>query len=190
MKKYICLKEQSIVDAKSKYTITTIQPEDIERIRLWRNDQLEILRQTDIISQQQQIDYFDMHIWPSMESPVPKNILVGFFYENCLIGYGGLVHISWQNLRAEISFLLDSKRVSNKDIYSSDFYNFLKLIKRLAFDYLSFNRLFVETYDIRPLHISILESSGFFREGCLRKHVRINELWVDSLIHGCFKDAE
>lgn len=190
MKKYICLKNQSIVDAKSKYTITTIQSENIETIRLWRNDQLEFLRQTDIITQQQQIDYYETHIWPSMKNSMPKNILVGFFYENSLIGYGGLVHISWQNLRAEISFLLDSRRVSDKNIYSTDFHNFLKLIKQLAFDSLALNRLFVETYDIRPLHVSVLESSGFIKEGCLRKHVRINGVWVDSLIHGCFKSNE
>jgi hypothetical protein len=50
--------------------------------------------------------------------------------------------------------------------------------------------LFTETYDIRPLHISIIESAGFLREGVMHHHVRIDGHPVDSLIHGCLHSYE
>jgi len=61
----------------------------------------------------------------------------------------------------------------------------LTLIKAVAFDYLKFNRLFTETFNIRQFHISTLESNGFIREGVLKEHVIINGKYVDSIFHGC-----
>ena len=100
------------------------------------------------------------------------------------------MHIAWQDLRAEVSFLLASERTTDAAIYSADFRRFLGLIKQLAFDRLNFHRLFTETYSIRQLHIATLEQSGFILEGVMREHVRIGGLPVDSIIHGCLKKYE
>jgi RimJ/RimL family protein N-acetyltransferase len=87
-------------------------------------------------------------------------------------------------LRAEISFLINPENLSDED-YCLFFSSFLTLIKSVAFDYLKFNRLFTETFNIRQFHISILESNGFIREGVLKEHVIINGKYVDSIFHGC-----
>lgn len=185
---YACLADKCY--REGDYAIVAVQPEHVDLIRRWRNSQLKVLRQINHISRQQQEKYFAENIWPSMVEPMPSTILVSYLHKEEPIGYGGLVHIAWEDLRAEVSFLVAQERASIPEIYAEDFRSFLTLIKRLAFDGLGFQRLFTETYDIRQLHIETLEASGFEREGVMRQHVRIDGSFVDSIIHGCIKNDE
>lgn len=168
------------------YKIRTVQPDDIECIRRWRNAQMVVLRQKREISTAEQLMYFEQQIWPSLDDPYPQNLLLAYFFNNQLIGYGGLVHIAWEHLRAEVSFLLDPARVNDPLCnYVDDFLAFLELIKTLAFDDLNLQRLFTETYSTRVNHIRVLEAADFILEGVLRRHVILDGRPVDSLIHGC-----
>jgi RimJ/RimL family protein N-acetyltransferase len=178
---YKCL--NSTIYQYKEFHLAPICYDDIESIRIWRNSQIDVLRQSNIITPKSQVDYFNEKIWPEMDKIHPNNILFSFFHKKKLIGYGGLVHISWQDLRAEVSFLLDPIYLKN-DIYKLYFSNFLNLLKIVAFEDLKFNRLFTETYNIRDLHISILESSGFIKEGVLKEHLIINSVKIDSIFHG------
>ena len=40
-----------------------VQPEDIEQIRLWRNQQMHVLRQSKFISKEEQIAYYEKYVW-------------------------------------------------------------------------------------------------------------------------------
>lgn len=179
---YKCLNNKNF--QFNEFSLKSIRVEDIESIRKWRNAQLDVLRQDKIITYEEQIKYFNDHILPEKIKNEPRNILFSFFRNDVLIGYGGLVHISWKDLRAEISFLLNPNYLSEVD-YPLFFSSYLTLIKSIAFDDLKFNRLFTETFNIRQFHISILESNGFIKEGILKDHVIINGKHVDSIIHGC-----
>jgi RimJ/RimL family protein N-acetyltransferase len=181
--RYACLPRPRLEE--NGVWIETIQPGDIESIRLWRNAQLEVLRQPAPITPEQQQAYFAAQIWPTLALAQPCNILVSYHAGERLIGYGGLVHIAWEHKRAEISFLLDPVELAPKEHYAMRFKAFLGLMKTLAFKDLGFTRLFTETYALRPDHIAVLESAGFVREGVMRQHVRINGVGVDSLLHGC-----
>ncbi|HAA01362.1 MAG TPA: GNAT family protein [Flavobacteriales bacterium] len=179
---YSCWKESMVkID---DYSLRPVQDEDIESIRIWRNAQLDVLRQKEPITVEQQSMYFEKHIWPSMKLLQPSNILVSFFYKDNLIGYGGLVHISWQDLRAEMSFLLDPKYTIEEEKYSDLFSVYIALLKKMAFEQLGFHRLFTETFEIRSHHISVLEKNGFIREGLMKDHVIISGKYVNSIIHG------
>tara|TARA_Y100000589_G_scaffold331312_1_gene384283 strand:+ start:8366 stop:8944 length:579 start_codon:yes stop_codon:yes gene_type:complete len=164
-----------------------IKGRDIEFIRKCRNSQKDILRQHHNISKKNQEIYYANHIWPQFNLDHPEIILMSLFRDNKIIGYGGLVNISWENKRAEVSYVVENQIVKNKNKYTLNFNNFLYLIKKIAFENLLLNRLFTETFDIRPLHISILEKNGFKYEGRLRSHVIINKKEIDSLLHGCLK---
>jgi RimJ/RimL family protein N-acetyltransferase len=179
---YTCLTNKRF--ELNEFALESIRTEDIEKIRNWRNAQLDVLRQDKIITEEEQIKYFKEHIWPETIKNEPRQILFSYFQKDVLIGYGGLVHISWKDLRAEISFLINPDNSSDEDYYLF-FSSYLTLIKSVAFDDLKFNRLFTETFDIRKFHISILESNGFIREGILKEHVIINDRYVDSIFHGC-----
>ncbi|MFM8454135.1 MAG: GNAT family N-acetyltransferase [Gammaproteobacteria bacterium] len=164
-----------------------VQEYHIESIRQWRNAQMDILRQSTLITPEEQKNYFQNHIWPDMRSSHPKNILLAYMEDDNFIGYGGLVHIAWEHLRAEVSFLLKPTLVKSKDDYSRYFSGFLEIVKQLAFQHIGLERLFTETYAVRTHHISILEATGFSREGLLQNHVKIDGQSVDSIIHGCLK---
>jgi hypothetical protein len=120
---YTCLRRQCISRENKK--ICTIQPEDIQPIRVWRNAQLPYLRQSHPIEFDEQVKYYRDNIWPTMELERPSNILMSYFEEAQLIGYGGLVHISWEHKRAEVSFLLDPDRMLTESVFLSDLIFFL-----------------------------------------------------------------
>jgi len=182
---YICLKNNYC--SINEYSITPIRESDMEPIRQWRNEQIDVLRQKDPISKKEQKLYYEREIKPLYEKEQPSQILFSYLLKGNLIGYGGLTNIDWHLKRAELSFLVNTKRTIDKDVYEKDFSIFLQLIKNVAFNNLSFDTIFTETYNIRPLHIKILEKNGFKLEQILKNHVLINGKYVDSLIHICFR---
>lgn len=169
------------------YSIVSLRQEDLLKIKKWRNEQLSILRQSTILSDEDQINYYENFIKPSYTDKKTKIILFSFLLNDECIGYGGLTNIHWEDKRTELSFLVSTDRTKDAEVYESDFENFIELIKIVAFDDLQLNRIFTETYDLRDHHISILESCGFQLEGRMRQHVRIDNNYVDSLIHGYIK---
>ena len=180
---YVCMGRH--VRTYQGYSIRSVQPDDIESIRQWRNSQMSILRQQHLVSATEQVKYYEENIWPTLTEPQPKNILLAYLLNDKLIGYGGLVHIDWECFRAEVSFLLNPLRTCNAISYAFDFSVFLRLIKTIAFKDLKLHKLHGETYANRTTHINVLESAGFELEGRMRQHVSVDGTLVDSLIHGC-----
>lgn len=167
------------------YQLIPIRYEDREPIRAWRNAQLEVLRQAAPLTAEQQDAYFQRVVLPLFEQDQPGQLLFSLLHHGELIAYGGLVHISWADLRAEVSFLVEPARAADAATYREDFLAQLRLLGQVAFEGLKFNRLFTETYDIRPAHIAILEEAGFKLEGRLRQHIQLQPgTFADSLMHG------
>jgi len=186
MSKYNCL--QKNVYLQDSYSIFPIRHDDIQVIRLWRNDQLTILRQKKLLSEQEQEDYFKNVTKKTFNAKNPNCILFSFLLGDECIGYGGLVHIDWNSKTAEISFLNETKRSNKPKIYEQDFAIFLKLIFQVAFLDLNFNKLTTETYEFRNLTIKILENYGFRLEGRLKNHVLKEGKYFDSILHGLLKE--
>lgn len=180
---YKCLKRN--IYLRHEKSVRAITPDEIENIRLWRNDQMSVLRQKEEISKEDQLKYFETRIWKKAASDTPDNILLSYWDGSFLIGYGGFVHIDWESRRAEISFLLSTERARDKSTYTEDFMDFLCLLQEIAFNDLGFNRLYTETFDVRAHHVNALESAGFELEGRMRDHKLVEGRFVDSLIHGC-----
>ena len=165
------------------YSITPLRKSDIQKIRIWRNDQMNILRQTTILTPENQLNYYNKYIKKSFQDNKPNIILFSFLLDKICIGYGGLVHIDWNSKSTEISFLNTTSRSKSKIIYQKDFSIFLKLICNVVFNDLKFNKITTETYDIRPWTITILEKSGFKTDKILKKHVIIDDKPYDSVLH-------
>lgn len=183
--KYIALKKNEF--SHGDYSLIPIHCKDMERIRKWRNAQIYVLRQSDILSSHDQKLYYDDIIKPSFYDKNTRLLLFSFIKNNQLIGYGGLVNISWKDKRAEMSFLLDDQRALNESRYKEDMGNFIHLIKKVIFEEMKFNRVFTETFSFRTFHISILEENGYVKEGALREHVLESDKFYDSIIHGMIK---
>jgi RimJ/RimL family protein N-acetyltransferase len=169
------------------YEIRPLQLEDAENIRIARNEQMDVLRQSHEISKEEQIHYFKHTVVPNSTKPYPDLVLYSFLKNGAWIGYGGLTHIDWHNKRAEISFLVETARTKVPENYGQDFENFLKILSREAFNTFQLHRLFTETFDFRKDHIKILENFGFIQEGILREHILINGKFENSIMHGLLK---
>jgi RimJ/RimL family protein N-acetyltransferase len=172
---------------KNKLTVATIDNSKIQQIRIWRNQQIDILRQNKFITEEQQQLYFTTNVFPLLEENFPEQILFNCHYEGDFIGYGGIVHISYENKTGEISFLLDPL-IQDKLFYEKIFITFLDLMSNVAFEELMLNKLFTETFSTRIEHVSILEKAGYVLEGIRRSHVILNNQIADIYLHGKFPD--
>ena len=181
LKKYSFLKKDSY--SFKNYKIVPIRFDDLLKIKNWRNEQLEILRQIKPLSDSDQLSYYETIIKKSFSEKQPKQILFSFLLNNECIGYGGLVHIDWIKNEAELSFLNKTKRSLDHTIFKNDFKIFLKLIFQIAFCELSIEKIKTEAYDIRKNLIMILEEIGFIFENKITSSVIINGSHHDSLLH-------
>ena len=157
---------------------------DAEKIRIWRNNQIKILRQNKKIKKKDQVNYFKKYI-------LLKNTKLSLFaidFNQRLIGYGGLVNISTHFKTAEVSFLVNNKIKHNSKLYQKIFSSFLNFIKKYSFSDKKLRRLYTETFSFRKKHIKILENSGFKLEGIMRMHVIKNNKVYDSHMHGILKN--
>jgi hypothetical protein len=151
--KYKCLFFSSY--SFKEYSVLPYREEDMFLIMKWRNEQVNVLRQNKLLTENDQIEYYKTVIKPTFEQNTPKQILFSFFKKKTCIGYGGLTNLDWINKRAELSFLVDTLRTKDQKIYEEDFSSFIYLMKEIIFDEIKFNRLFTETYEFRKFHISI-----------------------------------
>lgn len=167
------------------YRYVGLRPEDIQTLRRWRNEQIEVLRQARAITADEQESWYEHVVVPTHASAAPEFLLVSILdAEDRFIGYGGLTHIDWENRRAEVSFLMATERAGDSEVYARDMGAFLTFLRRWAFEELDLHRLFSETYAFRRAHVELMEKAGFVLEGRMREHVRGPESFVDSLIHG------
>lgn len=160
--------------------------EDREPIRRWRNEQIDVLRQSTPLSVQDQDHYYAEVLRPQFDQQHPVQILWAAEEHGSLIGYGGIVHIVWSDRRGEVSFLTESSRA--QESLAADWTAFLSLLVPMARDRLGLHKLTTETYTTRPALVPVLEAQGFVLEGTLREHHQVNGVWVDSLAHGLLLD--
>jgi len=164
------------------YSLHPIRWEDREPTRVWRNTQLDVLRQIEPLSQLQQDEYFTQVVKPQFAQEFPAQLMFAFLHGNQLVGYGALVHIHWGDHRAEVSFLTSPER-QDPITFESDWCNYLALLKPIARN-LGLHKLTTETYELRQNLIPILEANGFVEEGVLRDHRFVSEEFTNSHVHG------
>ena len=123
-----------------------------------------------------------------MSKKQPEQILFSILENKILLGYGGLTNISWKNKRAEISFLIDTKLVSQKNYTTFILQNFLNLIKKIAFHELKFTKLFAETFSFRKFHLSILIKMVLNRKDYWKNIFYIRIKFYDSICMELSKD--
>lgn len=165
------------------YSLVPIRDEDKYDIMNWRNNQLDILRQEIVLSIEQQEIYFKTVVDKLFDVENPKQLLFSFLENNKLIGYGGLVHIDWETKTAEVSFLSETSRNKNADMFISDWVNYLSILKKVANDYLNFKSIYTYAYDLRPNLYIALQQAGFTEINRRKNHININDKNVDVVIH-------
>ncbi len=184
MKNYKCLTENTF--KSGAYSLVPLRDEDKYVIMQWRNEQIDILRQKQLLATEQQEIYFATVVNELFNQEKPQQLLFSFLKDNILIGYGGLVHIDWESKNAEISFLLETKRNTDKNQFIDDFNIYLSILKDIANTQLNFTKIYTYAYDIRPYLYDALNISGFVEEARLKNHIVVNQKNYDVLIHSFF----
>ena len=179
--KYKFLKKRKYV--LGDYSIVPLRNEDILKIKTWRNDQIDVLRQKDLLSDSQQKEYYHNLIENSFYVSKPSEILFSFLVNHECVGYGGLVHIDWLKEKGEISFINDTIRASNDELYRSDFTKFTSLLFEIIFSELKFEKVTTETYGIRRNTLKLLDELGFKLNHVKGNNVQINNKKYDSFFH-------
>ena len=184
MKMYKCLSNNQVY-RNDGITIIPIRDDDKYDIMKWRNEQIFHLRQDVHLTKQMQYSYFKDKILPSFDKESPSQILFSVLKDQKCIGYGGLVHIDWINQNAEISFLMDTQL--EKTFFELYWESFLTFITLVAFDDLGLTKIFVYSFNLRPLLYKVLDNQNFHEEACLRKHKKYKNNFVDIRIHSKFR---
>lgn len=165
MLKYRCLNNQ--VFENNEYKIVPIRFEDRYDIMKWRNEQIYHLRQSKILSVEEQDLYFENVVSKLFDQEKPEQILFSYLQNDICLGYGGLVHIDWEKKCGEISFLISTDLESQ---YFDKFWtSFLQMIEQVAFKILEFDKIYTYAYDLRQKLYICLEKAEFKLEKTLEE---------------------
>lgn len=178
-RKYKCLETKGLsIDG---FEIVPIRDQDKFEIMHWRNNQIDVLRQSEPLNENTQNLYFSTIVTALFEKENPEQLLFSFLNNGTLCGYGGLVHINWKDKNAEISFLMDSDVESNK--FQLHWNIYLSLLFKIAFERLNFHKIYTYAFDLRPQLYDILLENGFKEEARLKEHYFHKATFIDVLIH-------
>ncbi|WP_430406601.1 GNAT family N-acetyltransferase [Fluviicola sp.] len=182
MRNYKCL--STAIPSQGNFSLVPIRMEDRFKIMDWRNEQIYHLRQAKPLTITEQDIYFGTVVSALFDQEKPNQLLFSFLEEGKCIGYGGLVHINWNDLHAEISFIMNTafEKTRFHELWST----YLKLLQSIAFDQLHFRKIYTYAFDIRPYLYSTLLDSGFIEEARLKEHCLIDGIYQDVLIHSLF----
>jgi RimJ/RimL family protein N-acetyltransferase len=176
---------KSNIFSEGAYTIVPIRDQDKYDIMRWRNEQIYHLRQSKPLSQKDQDYYFNEVIAPLFTKEKPDQILFSLLERNVCIGYGGLVHINWNDLNAEISFVMNTQ--FEDKMFEELWKSFLILLENVAFTDIGLHKIYTYAYDLRPRLFKTLEESGYTKEAILKEHCLISGVYLDVIIHSKIK---
>ena len=179
MKTYKSISQQ--VFSNEEYYLVPIRDEDKYRIMDWRNEQIDHLRQTEPLTREQQDNYFGKVISKLFIEEFPDQILFSFLKNDLCIGYGGLVHINWENRNAEISFIMDTNLEESS--FKLFWLEYLALIEQVAFNELKLKKIYTYAYDFRSNLFDVLIKARYREEGRLKKHIKIGKKYIDVILH-------
>ena len=160
MKRYKPLNKQ--IYNSGIFYLVPIRYRDRLDIMKWRNEQIYHLRQDKILLLKDQDNYFNNVVNKLFDQDRPNQILFSYLENDVCIGYGGLVHINWNDKTAEISFVMDTNL--EKGHFEFHWKTFLKMIEKTAFMELDLKKIYTHAYDLRPLLYSALEKQNFIKE--------------------------
>ncbi len=152
----------------------------------WRNEQIYHLRQSKVLTLEDQDLYFNNVVAKLFDQEQPSQILFSFLENGEFIGYGGLVHINWIDKNAEISFIMATflEELRFEEIWAS----YLYLLEKVAFQDLKLHKIFTFAFDIRPHLYENFTKAGFVEEARLKEHCFYGDEFKDVVIHSKISD--
>jgi len=166
---------------REEFSIVPIRYEDRFKIMKWRNEQIYHLRQPEPLTKEDQENYFSTTVSKLFHQKKPNQILFSYLRNDECIGYGGLVHVNWMDMNAEISFIINTKL--EKEEFHFHWNTYLHLLEEVAFRELNLHKIYVYAFDLRPHLYEAVEEIGFVKEAVLNEHCIIDGEFKDVVIH-------
>ena len=162
-------------------TLHALRLEDLEQLRLWRNDE-ELrarCRQLGLLTEADQERW-----WQRITAAGRTDFMFGVHAGAQLIGCVGLCHWSPRDRTAEVSFYIGhagARRQGHAE-------RALRLLHAYGFDELGLTRIWAEAYEFNVPGIRLLRKLGYVDEGRQRQHVfRQGRQW-DSVMLGLLRE--
>jgi len=178
-------RQHPIFEFNGRYFFS-LERSHLEKLRKWRNAQMDVLRQWKPLTDYNQEKWFQ-EVSTAIDQIVFSIVTFDKDDTEKFIGYCGLVNINHINKRTELSFLIEPERAFKREIYQEDFMAALRALCEYGFNQLNLNKIFTETFSFRKYHIEILEKFGFKKDGTFREHQYVNGRYYDSIIHSMLK---
>ncbi|WP_369617507.1 GNAT family N-acetyltransferase [Flavobacterium sp. CFS9] len=185
MNSYKAFQKQIFSD--DNYSIVPIRFEDRMDIMKWRNEQIYHLRQVKLLTIDDQNYYFENIVAKLFDQSKPDQILFSFLENEICIGYGGLVHINWNDKNAEISFVMNTELQKNN--FKRYWSIYLGLIETFAFNEINLHKIYTYAFDLRPHLYEMLEDKGYKKEAVLTEHCFFDGGFIDVVIHSKFDSS-
>lgn len=186
MRNYKCLSASEYIGGP--FSLIPLRDEDKLVILKMRNEQIYHLRQAEVLTIAMQEAYFANVVTKLFDQEKPGQLLFTLLENDKFIGYGGLVHINWIDMNAEISFIM--KTELEKDKFEFYWKNYLSLLEEAAFKDVGFHKIFTYAFDLRPHLYPVLEAAGFYEEARLKEHCYFEGRYLDVVINSKInKDA-
>jgi RimJ/RimL family protein N-acetyltransferase len=166
---------------RGEFRIIPIRHEDRYEIMKWRNEQIYHLRQPEPLTREIQDRYFEDVVAELFHQEQPNQVLFSFLQNDECVGYGGLVHINYIDLNAELSFVI--KTELQEQNFETFWIEYLHLIKQPAFKELNLRKIYTYAFDVRERLYLALEKAGFVFDACLSDHCFVEGEFLDVLIH-------
>jgi RimJ/RimL family protein N-acetyltransferase len=182
-KKYKCLKKNIFSDAK--FSIIPIRYQDRIEIMNWRNEQMYHLRQVELLTEENQENYFNTVVAKLFEEEKPSQLLFSYLKDGICIGYGGLVHINWIDRNSEISFIMNTQLETIE--FELHWSNFIALLEKVAFEEMKLHKISTYAFDLRPRIYEVFESNGFYKEAELKEQCYYENQYINVIIHSKIK---
>ena len=138
MRAYKILSSQEF--KRGEFRIIPIRHEDRYEIMKWRNEQIYHLRQPEPLTREIQDRYFEDVVAELFHQEQPNQVLFSFLQNDECVGYGGLVHINYIDLNAELSFVI--KTELQEQNFETFWIEYLHLIKQPAFKELNLRKIY------------------------------------------------
>lgn len=170
-----------------------IEPDDLPRLRDWRNEAIAHHRQWRPLNMVNQREWLERvthgtdQIMLAVEVPIvwergkPSRRAVAGEEPmgRTLVGVGGLTYVDWVRRRSEISVFIGATN-QRRGLGTAA----LRGLCAYGFDHLGLHRLYAEIYAYNAVSIRLFEKVGFRREGALREHMFHRGEWHDSYLYG------
>lgn len=164
-----------------EFSLIPIRYEDRLEIMKWRNEQMYHLRQNKLLTEQDQESFFLVVVDNLFNKEKPDQVLFSFLEGNKLIGYGGLVHINWNDSNAEISFIMDTTLESTR--FEELWVTYLNILEEIAFEDIGLHKIYTYAFDLRPKLYLALKQASFFEDARLTEHAIFKNSPIDVIIH-------